>query len=68
MTDLKYIFFFQVPFVSELMLSLGNFAFVKAGLVGPKMGVKDRTYITDEDVSLLIPAPSLCLSSARSGV
>jgi len=47
-----YIFFFQLPLLPELMMSMGNYASIATGLVGKKMGVHDRTYVSKADVAM----------------
>lgn len=47
-----YIFFFQLPWLPELMMRLNDYEGIAAGLLGKKMGVKDRTHVTKEDVEV----------------
>ena len=48
-----YIFFFQAPFLPEMLLSAKNCAYIKAAFLGKKMGMKNKENISDVDLKIL---------------
>jgi pimeloyl-ACP methyl ester carboxylesterase len=47
-----YIFFFQIPFLPELIIKSNDFGWLVMSLLGKKMGVRDRRHITKEDIEV----------------
>lgn len=47
----RYIFFFQAPFLPELVISYGNYQMLHGIFRGRRMGLRNRFRITDEDMA-----------------
>ena len=47
-----YIFFFQAPWVPEMLLSAGNYSYIKACFLGKKMGLKNKENMSETDIKI----------------